>query len=100
MEDIAADVQHHTLRPNQHAQVPAHIRRPDYADDGYPDSEVESRQQKSVVQRTPKELEGIRAACLLGRQILDQAHAAVKPGVTTDEIDRIVSAWPAAEHAV
>ena len=26
----------------------------------------------------------------LGREVLDAAHRAVKPGVTTDEIDRIV----------
>jgi methionine aminopeptidase len=40
--------------------------------------------------RTAKEIEGIRAACLLARRALDAAHAAVRPGVTTDEIDRIV----------
>lgn len=37
-----------------------------------------------------KALEGIRAACRVGREVLDKAHAAVRPGVTTDEIDRIV----------
>lgn len=45
----------------------------------------------TVPLRKGAELAGIRAACLLGRQILDLAHAAVKPGVTTDEIDRLVS---------
>lgn len=34
---------------------------------------------------------GIREACRIGREVLDAAHAACKPGVTTDEIDRIVS---------
>ena len=29
-------------------------------------------------------------ACRLGREVLDEAAAAVAPGVTTDEIDRIV----------
>lgn len=33
----------------------------------------------------------MRVACRLAREILDKAHATVKPGVTTDEIDRVVS---------
>ena len=41
--------------------------------------------------RTPKQIEGIRRACRLGREVLDKAHAAIRPGVTTDEIDRVVS---------
>ena len=41
--------------------------------------------------RSAKEIAGMRAACRLAREILDKGHAAVKPGVTTDEIDRIVS---------
>jgi len=36
------------------------------------------------------DIEGIRAACRLGREILDAGHRAVRPGVTTDEIDRVV----------
>lgn len=32
----------------------------------------------------------MRKACRLGREVLDIAAAAIKPGVTTDEIDRIV----------
>ena len=27
----------------------------------------------------------------MGREVLDAAHRAVRPGVTTDEIDRVVS---------
>ena len=41
--------------------------------------------------RSADEIKGIREACLIGRRILDAAHAAVRPGVTTDEIDRVVS---------
>jgi methionyl aminopeptidase len=70
--------------------VPAHIPRPDYAETGIPASELASRQQRSVAVRTPNEVEGIRAACRLAREILDAAGAAVRPGVATDEIDRIV----------
>ncbi len=41
--------------------------------------------------RGAKELEGLRAACRLGREALDAAHKlAVRPGTTTDEIDRVV----------
>ncbi len=42
----------------------------------------------------PQQLEGIRAACLLGRRILDAAHAAIRPGITTDEIDKVVGVLP------
>lgn len=39
---------------------------------------------------SPAEIEGTRLACRLGREVLDIAHAAVRPGITTDEIDAIV----------
>ena len=45
----------------------------------------------AVPVRTPEEIAGIREACRIGRLVLDKAHAAVRPGVTTDEIDRVVS---------
>lgn len=71
--------------------IPDHIPKPDYFFDGYPAQEQSSRQQTQAVIRTnPEQLAGIRAACRAGREILDCAAAAVKPGVTTDEIDRIV----------
>ena len=44
-----------------------------------------------------KDLDGIRAACRLARQVLDLGHAAAAPGVTTDEIDRVARrCWPPA----
>ena len=33
----------------------------------------------------------MRVVCRMAREILDAAHAAVRPGVTTDDIDRVVS---------
>jgi len=66
--------------------VPEHIQRPDYAKDGVPHGE----NGPGIHINTPAEIKGIRAACRIGRQALDIAHAAVKPGVTTDDIDRIV----------
>lgn len=44
----------------------------------------------AAIPRFGKSVEGIRAACALGRRVLDLAHAAISPGVTTDEIDQIV----------
>ncbi|KAL4434793.1 hypothetical protein ABPG77_005320 [Micractinium sp. CCAP 211/92] len=70
--------------------IPDHIPKPDYYATGYPASEMESRQQHQVKIRTEKDIAGIREACRLGRLVLDKAHAAIKPGVTTDQIDRIV----------
>ncbi|GAX77795.1 hypothetical protein CEUSTIGMA_g5238.t1 [Chlamydomonas eustigma] len=71
-------------------QIPDSILKPDYYKDGIPMSEQSSRQQMQVPSRSGKELEGIRAACVAGREVLDLAAAAVRPGVTTDELDRIV----------
>jgi len=48
----------------------------------------------AVISRTPKEIEGMRVVCRMGREILDAAHAAIRPGVTTDDIDRVVR-WQA-----
>ena len=42
---------------------------------------------------TSKELDGetgLRHACQMGREVLDVAGKALRPGVTTDEIDRVV----------
>lgn len=41
----------------------------------------------------PDELEGecnLRYACAMGREVLDEGGKALKVGVTTDEIDRVV----------
>jgi len=82
-----------TLRPypiGKMRTVPAGVECPDWAKTGYPLEESQSRFQQSAPVRTPAEIEKMRAACLLGRKMLDLAHAHVKPGVTTDEIDRVV----------
>ena len=38
---------------------------------------------------TPEQIQGIRKACQIGREVLDAAGRAVKVGVTTAEIDRV-----------
>jgi methionyl aminopeptidase len=76
--------------------VPSHIRRPDYADHyaGVSESEQRDKQSHNNIRiYTSKELdgeEGLRHACRMGREVLDVAGKALRPGVTTDEIDRIV----------
>ena len=37
-----------------------------------------------------EDLEKLRRVCRIAREALDAGHAAVAPGVTTEEIDRIV----------
>ncbi|KFM24263.1 Methionine aminopeptidase 1A [Auxenochlorella protothecoides] len=70
--------------------IPDSIPKPEWYSTGRADVEVSSRQQHTPIPRFGKAAEGIRAACTLGRKVLDLAHAAVAPGVTTDEIDRVV----------
>ncbi|GAA6037045.1 hypothetical protein JCM8097_005523 [Rhodosporidiobolus ruineniae] len=84
--------------------VPKHIKRPDYADHKEGSSALESyeyRQIKNgrIKQGTGKQLsmveqEGMRKVCKsepqLAREVLDIAAAAVRPGITTLELDEIV----------
>lgn len=71
--------------------VPSHIARPDYADHPEGRSKIEESD-RNANPRVYKgeELERIRKVCALSREVLDIACAAVKPGMTTDELDRIV----------
>jgi methionyl aminopeptidase len=73
--------------------VPKHIPRPDYADhpEGLPISEINDKRSNTTIRvYTPEEIEGIREACRIGREVLDAGAAAVKAGVTCEEIDRVV----------
>ncbi|KAG8740285.1 Methionine aminopeptidase 1 [Ceratobasidium sp. 414] len=82
-----------TLRPvyplSPRRVVPPEIPRPDYAEDGIPHSE-RLRDALSIKILTPEEQESMRVVCRLSREVLDIAAAAVRPGITTDEIDAIV----------
>ncbi|KAF8607756.1 methionine aminopeptidase [Ceratobasidium sp. AG-I] len=82
-----------TVRPvyplSPRRAVPPEIPRPDYAEDGIPHSErLQSARVIKIL--TPEEQESMRVVCKLGREILDIAAAALRPGITTDEIDAIV----------
>jgi len=70
--------------------IPDHIPKPDYASNGQPISEHVSDRSGKIPIFTEEELKGIKKAAKYGREVLDIAAAAIKPGITTDEIDEIV----------
>nr|CAD7429410.1 unnamed protein product [Timema monikensis] len=72
--------------------VSPNILRPDYADHslGVPLSEQAVRGSAQIRTLSSKEIEGMRVACKLGREVLEEAANAIGAGVTTDEIDRVV----------
>ncbi|TEB35903.1 methionine aminopeptidase [Coprinellus micaceus] len=70
-------------------RIPDHIPRPDYHKTGQPLSEIKAGGQPGRI-LSLEEQEKMRHACKLGREVLDLAAAAVRPGITTDEIDEIV----------
>lgn len=72
--------------------MPAHIVKPDYAVSGVPRSEDALRGSNVITVHTKEEQEHARKAGRLGREVLDAAAAALKPGVTGDDIDKIVHA--------
>jgi len=79
------------MRPGKQTpmrRVPSEIGLPDYAKDGRP----KGRGPLLGIQdkKTAADIEGMRAAGLVARQVLDAAGRAVAVGTTTDEIDRIV----------
>ncbi|KAJ3725988.1 peptidase M24, structural domain-containing protein [Lentinula raphanica] len=82
-----------TIRPlyplSPRRTVPDHIPRPDYAATGNPFSEIKEAGQPPRI-LTSEEIEKMRTACRLSREVLDIAASHVRPGITTDEIDEIV----------
>ena len=71
-------------------EVPKHIRLPDYAKDGIPRSEQVFVNRNKITILNKEEQDAMRKVCRYGREILDIAGRAAKPGVTTDYIDEIV----------
>lgn len=73
-------------------EVPSSIARPDYAQntDGIPYSEQAVRGLAQIKVLDDEEIEGMRVACKLGREVLDVAARTCEVGVTTAEIDRAV----------
>ena len=82
------------LRPvyplSEKREVPKSIPHPDYADDGIPKLGRSIVRSNKFQQLDAKAQEGMRKVCRLAREVLDIAAAAIRPGITTDEIDEIV----------
>ncbi|KAI1295587.1 Methionine aminopeptidase 1 [Halotydeus destructor] len=72
--------------------VPAAIVRPDYADhpEGVSMCEENTRGATNIKTLDEEEIAGVTLAGKLAREVLEAAAMAVAPGVTTDELDRIV----------
>ena len=62
--------------------VPAHIPRPDYAETGRPGPGVKGDPATRLAR--------MRKACRAAAEVLQVSGAAVRPGITTDEIDALV----------
>ena len=62
---------------------------PDYARTGWPDEEFGSELQRKLEVKTEAQMAKMRAASSLGRAVMDAVAAAIAPGVTTDELDRV-----------
>ncbi|PSR82805.1 methionine aminopeptidase 1 [Coniella lustricola] len=82
------------LRPvyplSERRKVPETIAHPDYARDGIPKAGRSLVNRHKVEQLDQKAQDAMRTVCRLAREVLDIAAAALRPGITTDEIDRIV----------
>jgi hypothetical protein len=63
---------------------------PDYADDGRPKNTGSALLPWIVEVKTPEEIEMMRAAGKVAREVLDIAGSMIQPGVTTAEIDAVV----------
>lgn len=74
----------------QRVVVDENIITPSYALDGVPKERSTALLPWIIEVKTADEIEKMRAAGKLAREILDLAGRAVAPGVTTDEIDTIV----------
>lgn len=87
--------------------VPDKIKHPDYAHNGIPRSEqvcsfgrfapgtllihlFQLTLRNKIKVLTKEEQAGMRKVCRLAREVLDIAAREVKPGVTTDHIDKVV----------
>lgn len=83
-----------TLRPvyplSPYREVPKSIKHPDYWRDGIPHSERTFAARTKIPCLDKEGIAAMRKVCKYGREVLDIAAAAVKPGVTTDYIDEIV----------
>ncbi|TKA36325.1 hypothetical protein B0A54_13259 [Friedmanniomyces endolithicus] len=70
--------------------VPDRVGKPDYAGNGIPASEQTFAAKRKITILNKKEQDAMRKVCRFGREVLDIAAREIKPGVTTDHIDKMV----------
>ena len=70
--------------------VPSSIPHPDYAADGIPKSGRSIVRANKIEILDAKGQDAKRKVGRLAREVLDIAAAALRPGISTDEIDEIV----------
>jgi len=85
----AGDVRPGAQTP-QRTVVDAAIMKPDYALDGVPKGASRPPLPWVIEVKTPAEIAKMRIAGRIAREVLDTAGRAVRPGITTDQIDSIV----------
>jgi len=85
----AGDVRPGTQTP-QRTVVDTTISKPDYALDGIPKGAARAPLPWVIEVKTPDEIEKMRVAGRIAREVLDTAGRAVRPGITTEQIDCIV----------
>jgi methionyl aminopeptidase len=80
------------LFQSPYRSVPESIARPDYAlhPEGVSLSEQDAKRSSQIKVLDDEEEAGLRLASKLGRQVMNRAAQAIAPGVTTDDIDRVV----------
>jgi hypothetical protein len=74
---------------SQKVIIADNVLPPDYAEDGSPKN-AKPMLPWVVEVKTPEQIEKMRASGSLARHVLDTGGRAIKPGVTTNEIDEIV----------
>ena len=72
--------------------LPPNVPVTDYHEDAEPTSEIESKQQQMTVQYKPGQIDVLRKCCQ-ARGALDATIRAARPGVTTEELDKICHAY-------
>jgi Xaa-Pro aminopeptidase len=82
----------HNVSPRRTVKAGGKIQRPDYADSGSPHGEMMERMSfsRKIKKLSSADIGCMRTAGRLGREVLDIAALAVRPGVTCDEIDTLV----------
>jgi methionyl aminopeptidase len=85
-----------SLRPfpvSPQRTAPDSIERPDYAVDGLPHSELKERGSNAIpIWSKESDVADMRRAGEIAREVTDLAAAALRPGITGDELDAIVHA--------